>query len=129
VLVFHHGTPGSGSGYRIVEEPAHERGLRVVWMSRPGYGDSSRQPGRSVVDVVPDTAEVLDALGVHTCSVGGGSSDGPHALACAAHLDPAKAVLVVSMVGIVCHLAAGFLYLLMASGAATAMMITTHSSV
>ena len=64
VLVFHHGTPGSARGYRIVEEPAHERGLRVVWMSRPGYGDSSRQPGRSVVNVVSDTAEVLDALGV-----------------------------------------------------------------
>ncbi|HSM45720.1 MAG TPA: alpha/beta hydrolase [Acidimicrobiia bacterium] len=96
VLVFHHGTPGSASGYRIVEEPAHERGLRMVWMSRPGYGDSSRRPGRSVVDVVSDTAEVLDALGVHTCLVGGGSSGGPHALACAARLDAAQAVLVVS---------------------------------
>ena len=96
VLVFHHGTPGSASGYRIVEEPAHERGLRVVWMSRPGYGDSSRQRRRSVVDVVSDTAEVLDALGVHTCLVGGGSSGGPHALACAARLDAAQGVLVVS---------------------------------
>jgi hypothetical protein len=74
VLVFHHGTPGSASGYRVVEGPAHERGLRVVWMSRPGYGDSSRQRGRRVVDVVSDTAEVLDALGVDTCLVGGGSS-------------------------------------------------------
>jgi pimeloyl-ACP methyl ester carboxylesterase len=96
VLVFHHGTPGSASGYRVVEGPAHERGLRVVWMSRPGYGDSSRQRGRRVVDVVSDTAEVLDALGVDTCLVGGGSSGGPHALACAARLDAAQAVLVVS---------------------------------
>lgn len=96
VLVFHHGTPGSASGYRIVEEPAHERGLRVVWMSRPGYGDSSRQPGRNVVDIVSDTANALDALGVNTCLVGGGSSGGPHALACAARLDAVQAVLVVS---------------------------------
>ncbi|HSJ35466.1 MAG TPA: alpha/beta hydrolase [Acidimicrobiia bacterium] len=93
---FHHGTPGSACGYRIVEEPAHERGLRVVWISRPGYGDSSRQPGRRVVDIVSDTAEVLDALGVNSCVVGGGSSGGPHALACAALLDPAMAALVVS---------------------------------
>jgi len=95
VLVFHHGTPGSGRGFRILEQPAHERGLRVVWMSRPGYGDSSRQPGRSVVDIVSDTAEVLEYLGVDSCVVGGGSSGGPHALACAARLDVAKAVLVV----------------------------------
>jgi pimeloyl-ACP methyl ester carboxylesterase len=96
VLVFHHGTPGSASGYRIVEEPGHERGLRVVWISRPGYGDSTRQAGRSVVDIVSDTAEVLDGLGVDTCLVGGASSGGPHALACAARLDSALAVLVVS---------------------------------
>ena len=96
VLVFHHGTPGSASGYRIVEEPAHERGLRVVWISRPGYGDSTRQPGRSVVDIVSDTAEVLEAFGVDSCLVGGGSSGGPHALACAARLDTVQAALVVS---------------------------------
>ena len=95
VLVFHHGTPGSGRGFRILEQPAHERGLRVVWMSRPGYGDSSRQTGRSVVDIVSDTAEVLEYLGVDSCVVGGGSSGGPHALACAARLDVAKAALVV----------------------------------
>lgn len=95
VLVFHHGTPGSGRGSRILEQPAHVRGLRVVWMSRPGYGRSSRQPGRSVVDVVSDTAEVLEHLGVDSCVVGGGSSGGPHALACAARLDAAQAVLVV----------------------------------
>lgn len=96
VLVFHHGTPGSASGYRIVEDPAHARGLRVVWISRPGYGDSSRQPGRSVVDIVSDTAEVLEALRVDSCVVGGGSSGGPHALACAARLNAAQAALVVS---------------------------------
>jgi pimeloyl-ACP methyl ester carboxylesterase len=96
VLVFHHGTPGSASGYRIVEDPAHERGLRMVWISRPGYGDSTRQPGRRVVDIVSDTAEVLEALGVDSCLVGGGSSGGPHALACATRLDTVQAALVVS---------------------------------
>lgn len=96
VLVFHHGTPGSGRGYRTVEVSSHERGLRVVWMSRPGYGGSSRHARRSVVDIVSDTAELLEALDMESCLVGGGSSGGPHALACAARLGAARAALVVA---------------------------------
>lgn len=96
VLVFFHGTPGSAVRDRSVLGPANERGLRVVSWSRPGYGDSTRQAGRRVVDVVSDAAEVLDALGVDACLVGGGSSGGPHSLACAARLDAARAALVVS---------------------------------
>ena len=99
VLVFFHGTPGSAVIDRSVVEPAHERGLRVVSWSRPGYGDSTRQPGRRVVDIVSDTAEVLTALDVESCVVGGGSSGGPHSLACAARLDSAKAALVVASHG------------------------------
>lgn len=73
--------------------------MRVVTWSRPGYGESTRQPGRRVVDVVSDTAEVLKGLGVDSCLVGGGSSGGPHALACAARLDTATAALVVASHG------------------------------
>lgn len=96
VLVFHHGTPGSAVRNRSILRPAHERGMRVVTWSRPGYGGSTPQPGRRVVDVVSDTAEVLEALGVDSCVVGGGSSGGPHSLACAARLEEAQAALVVS---------------------------------
>src|SRR5665647_2338027 len=45
-LVFHHGTPGSVRQFRGMQRAAHERGLRLVTFSRPGYGDSTRQPGR-----------------------------------------------------------------------------------
>lgn len=96
VLVFHHGTPGSAVRDRSILRPAHERGMRVVTWSRPGYGDSTRQPGRRVVDAVSDTVEVLETLGVDSCVVGGGSSGGPHSLACAARLEAAEAALVVS---------------------------------
>jgi pimeloyl-ACP methyl ester carboxylesterase len=95
-LVFHHGTPGAATPIRALERAAHERGLRVVTMSRPGYGDSTRQPGRSVADVVPDTAAVLAAIGAPRCVVAGWSGGGPHALACAARLDAAAAVLVIA---------------------------------
>lgn len=96
MLVFHHGTPGSAARDRLIEEPAVQRGLRVVTWSRPGYGDSTRQPGRRVVDVVADTDAVLQQLGVESCLVGGGSGGGPHALACAARLEAAQAALVVA---------------------------------
>ncbi len=95
-LVFHHGTPGAATSIRVLERAAHQRGLRVVTASRPGYGDSTRQPGRSVVDVVSDTAAVLGAIGAPRCVVAGWSGGGPHALACAARLDAAAAVLVIA---------------------------------
>jgi pimeloyl-ACP methyl ester carboxylesterase len=95
-LVFHHGTPGAATPFRAIERAAHERGLRLVASSRPGYGSSTRQPGRAVVDVVADTRAVLDALGASRCLVAGWSGGGPHALACAARLDAAVATLVIA---------------------------------
>ncbi|HEY6294405.1 MAG TPA: alpha/beta hydrolase, partial [Streptosporangiaceae bacterium] len=47
-LVFHHGTPGAVTPMRELERAAHARGLRLVTTSRPGYGGSTRQPGRTV---------------------------------------------------------------------------------
>jgi pimeloyl-ACP methyl ester carboxylesterase len=94
-LVFHHGTPGAGTPLQAVERSAHERGLRLLTTSRPGYGDSTRQAGRRVVDVVADTNAVLAAVGTDVCLVAGWSGGGPHALACAARLAPAAAAAVV----------------------------------
>jgi pimeloyl-ACP methyl ester carboxylesterase len=104
-LVFHHGTPGAATPVRALERGAHERGLRLVTTSRPGYGDSSRQPGRVVVDVVADTAAVLAAIGTERCLIAGWSGGGPHALACGARLGAAAAVLVIA--GVAPHEAEG----------------------
>jgi pimeloyl-ACP methyl ester carboxylesterase len=95
-LVFHHGTPGAATPVRVIERAAHARGLRLVTTSRPGYGDSTPQPGRRVVDVAADTAAVLDAIGADRCLVAGWSGGGPHALACGARLGGAAAVLVIA---------------------------------
>ncbi len=95
-LVFHHGTPGAATPIRALERATHARGLRLVTTSRPGYGGSSRQTGRAVVDVVADTASVLQALGAERCLVAGWSGGGPHALACGARLPAAEAVLVIA---------------------------------
>ncbi len=95
-LVFHHGTPGAATPLRALERAVHARGLRLVTTSRPGYGRSTRQPGRCVADVVADTETVLAALGAGRCLTMGWSGGGPHALACGARLASAAAVLVVA---------------------------------
>jgi pimeloyl-ACP methyl ester carboxylesterase len=85
-LVVHHGTPGDRTPYPPFAAAAAARGLRYVSASRPGYGGSTRQPGRAVADCAADTAAVLDHLGAGRCYTVGASGGGPHALACAALL-------------------------------------------
>lgn len=95
-LVFHHGTPGSAKPAGALERAVHAHGLRYVALSRPGYATSTRRPGRTVADVVDDTAAVLDSIGADRAYVGGWSGGGPHALACAARLPQTIATLVIA---------------------------------
>lgn len=64
--------------------------------SRPEYGSSTRHRARRVIDVVSDTAGVLDWLGAERCLIAGVSGGGPHALACGARLDGVAGVLVIA---------------------------------
>jgi pimeloyl-ACP methyl ester carboxylesterase len=98
-LVFHHGTPGSARPPRALERAVHAHGLRFVGFSRPGYATSTRRPGRTVADVVGDTAAVLASLGADRAYVGGWSGGGPHALACAAMLPQTIGTLLIAGVG------------------------------
>jgi pimeloyl-ACP methyl ester carboxylesterase len=83
-----------------MQRAAAARGLRLVTWSRPGYGGSTRQPGRNVASVADDVGAVLDHLGADRCVVMGHSGGGPHALATAALLpDRVAGVLVASGVG------------------------------
>ncbi len=85
-LLFHNGTPSSGQLYGPFVETAAGRGVRMISFSRPGSGESTRNPGRSVADVAVDAAAVLDEFGIGQCYTLGWSGGGPHALACAALL-------------------------------------------
>ena len=98
-LLFHIGTPGAGLPFAPFVETLAERGLRYVSFSRPGYGSSARRAGRSVVDVVEDSAAVLDSIGAERCYVIGWSGGGPHALACAARM-PERVVAVATIGGV-----------------------------
>ena len=96
VVVEHHGTPGSGLGYPPDLELARERGLRIVSYDRAGYGASSGNPGRAVVDVVADVEDVLDALDVERYVAFGGSGGCPHSFACGARSERCLAAAAVA---------------------------------
>lgn len=83
-----HGTPGS----RYLRHPGdrYERaGLRVFTYDRPGYGESTREPGRKVSDAAADVSAIADAFGIDRFGVAGVSGGGPPALGVAA-MTPAR---------------------------------------
>jgi pimeloyl-ACP methyl ester carboxylesterase len=92
-IVFHHGTPSSGKPFAPHIAAAEEHGIRLVSYDRAGYGDSSRNAGRSVADVARDVEAIADALDLERFATWGLSGGGPHALATAAGL-PGRVVAV-----------------------------------
>lgn len=86
VVVVHVGSPNAGVLYDYWVEDAAGRGLTLVTYDRPGYGGSTRQPGRTVADCAADVRSISEALGFERCAVWGYSGGGPHALACGALL-------------------------------------------
>jgi pimeloyl-ACP methyl ester carboxylesterase len=87
VIVVQVGSPNAGLLYDRWVEDAAARGLTLVAYDRPGYGGSSRQPGRKVADCAADVRAISAAVGFDRCAVWGFSGGGPHALACGALLD------------------------------------------
>src|SRR3954470_5422757 len=79
-----HGTPGCRLNRHPNQELVRSTGARVITFDRAGYGQSTRNPGRRVVDVVGDATALADHLGLDRFAVSGGSGGGPHALAIAA---------------------------------------------
>lgn len=90
------GTPGS----RLFRNPdpriQKELGVRFLMADRPGYGGSTRLPGRGIAVIGDDLAALLDAQGLDRVPVMGTSGGGPHALAFAArHPQRVSAVSVI----------------------------------
>ena len=80
-----HGTPGS----RMLRDPSDtyvRHGLAVCTYDRPGYGLSTRRPGRTQADTVDDVVAIADALGWDRFAVAGASGGSGAALAVAALL-------------------------------------------
>lgn len=87
-LMFFHGGPGSR---RPVVPRQHEialgLGVRLLCPERPGFGESTRQPSRTMLGWAEDVAVLADAARLDRFKVIGYSSGAPFALACAAALD------------------------------------------
>jgi pimeloyl-ACP methyl ester carboxylesterase len=85
-VMVHAGTPGCRRLYGRAVADATSRGLRLISYDRPGYGDSTPQPGRSAADCASDARVICEALGIDRLVMWGLSGGGPHVLACAALL-------------------------------------------
>lgn len=81
-----HGTPGCRLGRHPNQDVIRQANVRLITFDRAGYGQSDRNPGRRVVDIVPDVRALADSLGFDRFAICGGSGGGPHVLAVAALL-------------------------------------------
>jgi pimeloyl-ACP methyl ester carboxylesterase len=89
------GTPGSRYSLPADGSLWTELGLRVLVVERPGFGASTRLPGRGFAEHADDVVAVFDALSIERILVHGGSGAAPHALALAArHPDRVAAVTI-----------------------------------
>jgi pimeloyl-ACP methyl ester carboxylesterase len=94
-----HGTPGCRLE-RWPDEDVYKRlGILHITHDRPGYGRSTRRPGRRIADEADDVAALADQLGLERFGVTGTSGGGAHALACAALL-PDRVVRAACVVGV-----------------------------
>ncbi len=85
-ILVHHGTPGSKLLYDAWIDTASAHGIRLISYDRPGYGDSTPQPARTIASAARDVVAIARELHLARLCVWGSSGGGPHALACAALL-------------------------------------------
>jgi pimeloyl-ACP methyl ester carboxylesterase len=90
------GTPASRLSRNPDASVQRELGVRYLMADRPGYGGSTRKPGRGIADVADDLVALLDHFGIDRIPAMGTSGGGPHVLALAArHPERVSAVTVV----------------------------------
>src|SRR3954468_19949030 len=71
-----HGTPGSRHGPKPRASVLYRRGIRLIAYDRPGYGGSTRHPGRQVADAAQDIAAIAAELAIDRFAVVGRSGGG-----------------------------------------------------
>ncbi len=90
------GTPSSRLQRNPDPNVQKSLGVRYLMADRPGYGHSTRKPGRGVADVTGDYVALLEHFGIERIPAMGTSGGGPHVLALAAlHPERVSAVTVV----------------------------------
>ncbi len=84
--MFFHGGNDSRLAGGLLEAAAIATGVRLICPERPGFGRSTYQPGRNLLDWSSDVEQLADRLDLGRFRLVGHSGGGPHALACAAAL-------------------------------------------
>jgi tetratricopeptide (TPR) repeat protein len=82
-IFYFHGMPGSRLELAQYEPLLRELHIRLITPERPGYGLSTYQPRRKILDWPDDVAALADHLGIARFAVLGASGGGPYAAACA----------------------------------------------
>ncbi|CAI7641297.1 unnamed protein product [Penicillium crustosum] len=82
-LMFMHGYPQCRLEASAIDHVFRQRGIRVIAPERPGFGLSTVQPNRRIMDWPADVQALADHLGLSRFAIMGGSGGGPYALACA----------------------------------------------
>jgi pimeloyl-ACP methyl ester carboxylesterase len=85
-VLYAHGYPGSRLEARLAAGSVKRLGLRLFALDRPGFGESTFLPHRTIGAWAADVAELADHFALERFALIGVSGGGPYALACAARL-------------------------------------------
>ena len=96
-IFYCNGTPGSHPECGLLDAPARKLGLQLIGIDRPGFGDSSSQDNRTLLQWPVDVLELADHLDVDKFSIIGLSGGGPHALACLYKIPKGRLVAVTAI--------------------------------
>ena len=81
-VILFHGQPGNRL-FHPNDNVTRLAGVRLIVPDRPGYGLSTLQEGRKILDWPADVTSLADGLGIAKFDLIGHSAGGPYALACA----------------------------------------------
>lgn len=81
-VFFFRGSPGSRL-FRPPDQITQKHRVRLIAVDRPGFGQSSFQPKRKILDWSEDIRQLADKLNLGKFHVAGHSGGGPYVLACA----------------------------------------------
>lgn len=85
-VIYLHGYPGSRLEARLAARAAGRCHVRLLAPDRPGFGESTFQPGRTIGAWGADMLQLANHFELGRFAVIGMSGGGPYALACAAHM-------------------------------------------
>ncbi|KZO97518.1 alpha/beta-hydrolase [Calocera viscosa TUFC12733] len=98
-LLYFHGYPSCRLEAAAADDLARAQNLRLLSLDRPGFGLSTFQPKRRIVDWRADVQAFADHARLGRFAVLGGSGGGPYALACAVSIPRDRLAAVGVMAG------------------------------